>query len=308
MSRRRSTGTWRAIALLACLLAAGAGCSPSLAESVPLSVELRARAVAPGEPVRVAVRSPVELASLQATFLGEPVFMMRTGSPGDEVSPAEVWTGWGMVGLDQEAGPTAVEVRGATVDGREALGTLAVSVTQKEFPSEELTVAPKYVTPPPDVQARLEKERAKLRQVYALRTQLPPPATPFASPVPGEPTSTFGTRRLYNGKPRSPHPGLDLRAAEGTPVHACGPGRVVIAQDLYYSGNTVILDHGGGLFTIYAHLSFLQVSEGGEVGQGQVLGLSGATGRVTGPHLHWGAKIGNRPFDPMALVDPALYR
>lgn len=307
MNGNRSVGFRRAVALITCLLAVGVGCSSSRAETVPLKVELRARAVAPGEPVRVVVHAPAKLASLHATFLGESVFMMRAGDPTDEAVAAEVWSGWGMVGLDQTPGPVAVEVRGSTEDGREALGTLAVSVKPKDFPSEELTVAPKFVTPPPEVQERLEKERAKLRQVYVRRTPLPLPSKPFARPVPGDPTSTFGTRRLYNGKPRSPHPGLDLRAAEGTPIHSSGPGRVVVAQDLYYSGNTVIVDHGGGLYTIYAHLSFIQVSEGSEVEQGQVLGLSGATGRVTGPHLHWGAKIGNRPFDPMALVDPALY-
>jgi murein DD-endopeptidase MepM/ murein hydrolase activator NlpD len=130
---------------------------------------------------------------------------------------------------------------------------------------------------------------------------------PFVRPVPGEPTSIFGTRRIFNGKPRSPHPGLDLRAAEGTEVRASGPGKVVIAQDLYYSGNIVILDHGGGLFTLYAHLSELRVAEGDAIAAGQTIGLSGSTGRVTGPHLHWGAKIGNHPFDPRALLDPALF-
>jgi murein DD-endopeptidase MepM/ murein hydrolase activator NlpD len=112
---------------------------------------------------------------------------------------------------------------------------------------------------------------------------------------------------VYNGEPRSPHPGLDLRAASGTPVESSGAGHVCLAEDLYYSGNTVILDHGGGLFTVYAHLSRLLVSEGDAVEAGHILGLSGATGRVTGPHLHWGAKIGDRPFDPAALLDPRLF-
>ena len=126
-------------------------------------------------------------------------------------------------------------------------------------------------------------------------------------PVGGDPTSIFGTRRVFNGQPRSPHPGLDLRASEGTPVRSSGAGRVAIAQDLYYSGNTVIVDHGGGLYTLYAHLSSIDVAEDQEIGPGQIVGESGATGRVTGPHLHWGAKIGNRPFDPRALLEPVLF-
>ena len=100
---------------------------------------------------------------------------------------------------------------------------------------------------------------------------------------------------------------MDLRAPTGTEVRASGSGLVVLSSDLYYSGNIVIVDHGGGLFTLYAHLSELRVKEGQEVAAGDLLGLSGATGRVTGPHLHWGAKIGNRPFDPQALLDPALF-
>ena len=129
----------------------------------------------------------------------------------------------------------------------------------------------------------------------------------FVPPLLGQPTSAFGTRRIYNGKPRSPHPGLDLRAATGTTVNSSGAGRVGLAQELYYSGNTVIVDHGGGLFTLYAHLSKLLVEVGEYVRAGQAVGLSGATGRVTGPHLHWGAKIGNRPFDPTALLDARLF-
>jgi murein DD-endopeptidase MepM/ murein hydrolase activator NlpD len=136
---------------------------------------------------------------------------------------------------------------------------------------------------------------------------MPPPKEPFVRPVPGEPTSRFGTRRLFNGEPRSPHPGIDLRAAAGATVAAAGGGRVVLADELYYSGNLVILDHGGGLFTLYAHLSRIDVREGQSVRRGERLGLAGATGRVTGPHLHWGAKVGDREFDPTALLDPALF-
>jgi murein DD-endopeptidase MepM/ murein hydrolase activator NlpD len=125
--------------------------------------------------------------------------------------------------------------------------------------------------------------------------------------VDGEPTSPFGARRIFNDKPRDPHPGIDLRAPTGTVVRSSGRGRVALAGDLYYSGGTVIVDHGGGLFTVYAHLSRIDAREGAPVDAGTVLGLSGATGRVTGPHLHWGAKIGNLPCDPRALVDPALW-
>jgi murein DD-endopeptidase MepM/ murein hydrolase activator NlpD len=187
------------------------------------------------------------------------------------------------------------------------LGTHALTIRNKDFPEEHLSVSSKYVEPPAEVQERLARERAEVSKVYRMRTDRIQVGGAFVRPVPGEPTSIFGTRRLFNGKPRSPHPGLDLRAATGTTVKAAGAGVVGIAQDLYYSGNTVIIDHGGGLFTIYAHLSEIDVSAGDEVAAGAVIGKSGATGRVTGPHLHWGAKIGDRPFDPTALLDPALF-
>ncbi|MDH3285950.1 MAG: M23 family metallopeptidase [Acidobacteriota bacterium] len=278
---------------------------PACAAEAPLPLDLRvlSRAPVPGEPLRVVVRSAEPLASLTVRLLDRDVFMSRFGSE----DGAEIWTGWGIVDLTQEPTTSTVDAHGVTESGREAIGSRAFVVEAKEFPVENLSVSGKYVTPSPEAEARLAEEREKLAGVYASRSPIPPLAAPFARPVPGEPTSVFGTRRLFNGKPRDPHPGLDLRAATGTSVAASGPGRIVLAQDLYYSGNTVIVDHGGGLFTLYAHLSELRVREGQIVATGEAVGLSGATGRVTGPHLHWGAKIGDRPFDPRALLDPALF-
>ena len=268
-----------------------------------LEVSVRAREIAPGEPMRVVVRSPGSLASLEGSFLEQRVYMVRESATGD----GEIWSGWTMVPLDQEATAAAIDFEGTRKDGAAVIATHAVSIRHKEFPEERLTVSSKYVEPPAEVQERLAEERAKVAKVYRARRDVAPAEESFVRPVPGEPTSTFGKRRFFNDKPRSPHPGLDLRAATGTPVKAAGAGVVATAQDLYYSGNTVIIDHGGGLFTIYAHLSEIEVRVGDELPAGVTIGKSGATGRVTGPHLHWGAKIGNRPFDPTALLDPTLF-
>jgi murein DD-endopeptidase MepM/ murein hydrolase activator NlpD len=230
--------------------------------------------------------------------------MTRVGPAG---AGGERWSGWASIPLDREPGVARIEVRGKKSDGRTVAGTRAVTIADKDFPVEELSVAPRYVEPPPEVRARIERETAKLAKIYARRREAAPSRTPFVRPVPGAPTSIFGTRRMFNGKARSPHSGLDLRAATGTPVRAAGAGRVELAEELYYSGNTVLVDHGGGLFTIYAHLSTIAVAPGDPIEAGATLGRSGATGRVTGPHLHWGAKIGERPFDPEALLDPALF-
>jgi len=295
-----------AVVALAILLAAS--CSRTGAETVTLEVVVLARSVAPGEPVRVVVTSPEPLLTLAGTFLGRNVSMLRTEPRVEGANDTrEHWSGWAMVSLEQAPGPAVVEVEGKTPDGRRATGSLATAVVPKSFATEELSVASKYVTPPPEVEERLARERAKLAAIYASRSPHPAPVEPFVRPVPGDPTSVFGTRRLYNGEPRSPHPGLDLRAATGDPVVAAGDGTVVLAEELYYSGNVVIVDHGGGLFTIYGHLSEIDVEEGQRVARGETVGAAGATGRVTGPHLHWGAKIGNEPFDPMALVDEALF-
>jgi len=292
--------------LAATLVLAGSG--PVAAATVEetrtgLSIEVRAREIAPGEPLRLLVTSDVPLASLRGQFLSEEVFLLRDGRADDGRS----WSGWTMVGLDQEPGPASIDLTGVLADGTPVPGTLAVTIRAKPFPEERLTVESKYVEPSPEAQERLEREREKLARVYGTRRELPPAGAAFSRPVAGEPTAIFGTRRLYNGQPRSPHPGLDLRAGTGTPVRASGDGVVGLAQDLYYSGLTVIVDHGGGLFTIYAHLSRIDVEEGQAVSAGQFVGQSGATGRVTGPHLHWGAKIGDRPFDPAALLDPVLF-
>ena len=268
-----------------------------------LEIRVAARELAPGEPVRVEAHTAVALTELGGS-LGERRFEM---APCARAAPGGCWTGWSMIGLDDLPGMLAIELTGRTTDGRVIVGTRALTVEAKSFPEERLTVSSKYVEPPAGVQERLKEERSRLAGIY--RSTEPPAALdgPFVRPVPGDPTSTFGKRRIFNDKPRSPHPGLDLRAATGTTVLASGPGRVVLARELYYSGNTVIVDHGGRLFTLYAHLSKIEVAEAETVASGQPIGLSGATGRVTGPHLHWGAKIGSEPFDPTALLEPTLF-
>jgi murein DD-endopeptidase MepM/ murein hydrolase activator NlpD len=122
-------------------------------------------------------------------------------------------------------------------------------------------------------------------------------------PIPGTTGGrNFGNRRVFNDQPRAPHSGADLKAAAGTEIHAANRGRVVLAKELFYSGNAVFIDHGLGVYTVYLHLSEILVEPGSIVDQGQVVGLAGATGRVTGPHLHWGARIVDARVDPFSLL------
>jgi murein DD-endopeptidase MepM/ murein hydrolase activator NlpD len=139
--------------------------------------------------------------------------------------------------------------------------------------------------------------------VYAQLTPQAYWSEPFAVPIPGvEGGRNFGHRRVFNGEPRAPHSGADLRAATGTEILAANAGRVALAKNLFYSGNAVFIDHGLGVYTTYLHLSEMLVAPGDQVARGQVIGLAGATGRVTGPHLHWGVRILDARVDPFSLL------
>jgi len=126
---------------------------------------------------------------------------------------------------------------------------------------------------------------------------------PFRLPVPGEVISVFGKRSIYNGRPRSPHAGVDFRGAAGTPIHAPNTGVVVLAAGLYFSGNTVIIDHGMGLYSYLGHMSSIAVKEGDHVETGDVVGRVGSTGVATGPHLHWTVRLIRTRIDPLSVVD-----
>lgn len=292
-------GGGRALALAALLALSWTACAGTDAGAEPrLRVDVLAREISPGEPLRVRLEASEPLRAAEGSFLGHSVFMTGEGRFRD---------GWTAIPLDAEPGPAFLRIRATTVTGRQADVTKEISIAPKTFALQKLEVDEKYVFPPKEALRRIERERKRLDAIYALRTSSPLPDSPFVRPVPGEPTSVFGARRIFNGKPRSPHAGLDLEALSGTPVHAAGAGTVVLSDDLYYAGKTVIVDHGGGLFTIYAHLSEMGAAEGQPIRRGEIVGRSGATGRVTGPHLHWGARIGAEIFDPRALLDPRLF-
>jgi murein DD-endopeptidase MepM/ murein hydrolase activator NlpD len=288
---------------LAAALLAAAALQAAVAAEGSIEPHPFARSFAPGELVRFVVAADAGIASLRGEFLGAPLSFVAAGRGQDGAR----WIAWGVIPLEASAGAAKYTVTGTRADGTAPSASGEVQIVEKSFPEQRLTVESKFVNPPKSALKRIEREKKQLGAIYARRTPLPPPSAPFVRPVPGDPTSEFGTRRIFNGEPRAPHPGIDLHAGTGTPVLVAGPGRVALAQDLYYSGGTVVVDHGGGLFTIYAHLSKIALKEGTAVKAGDPVGLSGATGRVTGPHLHWGARVGETIFDPRALLDPRLF-
>ena len=189
-------------------------------------------------------------------------------------------------------------VRAGDGAGRE----IAFALEPKRYPEQRLTVARRHVDLSPQDLARYERERVHLADVSSRFTASREPATLLlASPADGPHSSSFGLRRIFNGEKRNPHSGMDIAASAGTPVVAAAAGAVADTGDYFFNGNTVWLDHGGGLLTMYCHLSSIDVKPGDAVDAGTPIGAVGATGRATGPHLHWAVSL-NR-----AMVDPALF-
>ena len=210
-----------------------------------------------------------------------------------------------LLGIDFETkvGKRKVEVSAVGIDGGVVHAARTLQVRSGKFPTQKLKVAPAYVEPPEDELARIAQDREKVKRVYAAADTRRRFEAAFQRPVESPSHGSFGVRRVFNDQPRSPHDGVDLAAREGEPVVAAAPAVVALAENLYFSGNTVILDHGRGLFTFYFHLSAIDVRMGEEVAGGQRIGAVGATGRATGPHLHWGARLHGARVNPLDLLE-----
>lgn len=210
------------------------------------------------------------------------------------------WTAIVGLPLAVEPGPAVVTIDPPGADSGAAT-ELSFTVEPHRYPVQRLSVAPRQVDLSPQDAARAAAERAHLDAIYALYTTGRTPQLPLRAPVDAAPQPTFGARRVFNGQARAPHSGMDLAVPAGTPVGSAGSGIVRDTGDYFFTGRTVVVDHGGGLLTLVCHLSTIAVSVGEEVREGTVLGASGASGRATGPHLHF-AVIANGAF-----VDPALW-
>jgi len=210
-----------------------------------------------------------------------------------------------LIGIDLEAKPGTIKaiIKGVTKAGVFRYIQIPIKVKTKSFQHESFSVAPEFDELGPDLLERIRQEQQQLDRVFAILTPDRMWEPPFIAPVSSEITSAFGYRRIINGTPRAPHTGVDLRAALGTEVLAANRGRVALTGDFFFSGKTLVLDHGGGLYTMYFHLSEFRKGEGADVRKGEIIGLSGMTGRVTGPHLHWGARVNGARVDPFELIE-----
>lgn len=205
-----------------------------------------------------------------------------------------------LVGIDLATKPARYDL---TVRTGDAVIHRTLIVQPRAFPTRRLTVNPDLVHPPPDQEARVEREAREISEIWDHPARQRLWRAPFERPVPDPANSAFGTRSIYNGEARPPHTGADFLSPSGRPIEAPNAGRIVLAAPLYFSGNTVIIDHGLGLFSLLAHLSEIDVKEGDTVARGQLVGKVGATGRVTGPHLHWAVRLNNARVDPLSLLN-----
>jgi len=260
-----------------------------------LTVETSASRVKQGGIVVVVLRSDIPLARVSVAAAGRELRMEGDGA-GRRFQA--------LLGIDFDtvvgSGPIRFEAEGLCGDLHRARHELAV--VAGHFPTQALKVAPAYVEPPEGELDRIHEDKEMVGRVW----DTPPGARlwreEFRPPVAFAIHDNFGSRRIFNGKPRSPHDGVDIAAPQGAPVTAPAPAVVALAADLYFSGGTVILDHGDGLFTTYFHLSRVDVRAGESVAAGGKIGEVGATGRATGAHLHWGARLHRARVNPLDLL------
>lgn len=254
-----------------------------------------ALAATQGQALELSVPDAADLVEVEARWADRSVPLVRDG---------ERWVTVLGVDLDARPGIHSVPITLTFAGGAREQREEQIEVSEGRYPTTELTVEQRYVELNAEDQARAARESREIAAIYSTLTPERYWSEPFRIPVEGVTGGrNFGHRRIFNGQPRAPHSGADLRASTGTPILAANRGRVVLAKPLFFSGNAVFLDHGLGVYSVYLHLSEIGVEVGAWVEKGAELGLAGATGRVTGPHLHWGVRVLDARVDPFSLLE-----
>lgn len=269
---------------------------PSLQQTSPL-IEFRARSLQPGEAVLIRVKGWEMMSEVRGRFLNQELHFF---------SQAGEWSALGGVGLATSPGDYQLEIEGTLPDGTLLKAVKDFTIEKKIFPLQSLKVDPRFIVLSPEDQRRAAEEQEIMRKVW----ETPQPVRlwrgRFLAPIPDVEGRGFGNFRVFNDQRRSQHTGVDMSAPEGTPLRACNSGVVVLAMELFFGGNTIFIDHGEGLYSMYFHLSEILVKKGDMVIRGETIGLVGATGRVTGPHLHCSIRLKGARLDPFSLFSLAL--
>jgi murein DD-endopeptidase MepM/ murein hydrolase activator NlpD len=275
--------------------------SAPLASAASWTVHTQPARLVNGAPVLFQAKPPQRLASLSGSWLGHEISFSFDAK-------SKTWFGLAGVSLETEPGTYALELTGEPIAGKSPGTKISFSrkfaVARGKYPKIKvaLSVEGKFTEPNPEQQKQIEAGQ-QIKKEYLNRV------TPdrewsgsFSAPAAAGISDVFGSERIFNGKTSSPHLGLDFRVPSGTPVAAMNDGTVLLARPLYFEGNFVVIDHGQGLLTLYLHLSEFKVKEGEQVKRGQIIGLSGGTGRATGPHLHVAVRWQGTYLDPAALI------
>lgn len=282
------------LATLAALVLAGA--------RADLEISHTARALQPGEIVTLQVVSTTPRRTVEAIGFG------RTAPLWPEGGSTTRWRG--LIGLDVEIspGPQSIEVRATAESGGVDTATYTIDVLPKQFAERHLKVDPRFSDPPASVRPRIAREAARLEAIFAAIDRHAIPDVPFTAPVPQPSNSRFGLRSFFNKQPRGRHNGVDFPSPAGTSIRAPARGRVVLVDDLYFTGHTVVIDHGMGVYSLFAHLERTAATDAAMVERGEVVGFVGSTGRATGPHLHWSLRLQRARVDPLSLSAPHAAR
>lgn len=258
-------------------------------------VEVQPQELVNGAPYLLRVVPPEELQSLSGSWLGCEVYLSFDPK-------SDAWYGLMGVSLATAPGEYPLVLTGQTAPGATMTFEQKLEVGAEKYPAEEIKVARKFIRPNPRILKRIKREAALKHELFSRINPQKEWSGRFTAPVKTSVSEIFGTGRTFNGQLERRHEGLDYHAVPGTRVRAVNSGTVLLARNLFYEGKCVVIDHGQGLLTLYMHFSQLRVKEGQHVRRGQLLGLSGATGRVTGPHLHMAVRWQGVFLDPARLL------